>query len=212
MDNSGAKNIMVRVKAIRQGHFVLTSGLHADTYVNKDAIYPHTRDIKMLCWELATNFCYVPPLATRVIAPEKGGIILSQWVADAMSEIMGREVLALYAEKTDNGGFTVKRGYDQYIPGQNILVVEDVLTTGGSARKVIEVTRSFGGKVVGLGVLCNRGNVTPEQVGNVEITALTNLTLPTYEADACPLCAKGIPINTDVGKGKEFLESQKRRD
>jgi orotate phosphoribosyltransferase len=84
--------------------------------------------------------------------------------------------------------------------------VEDVLTTGGSARRVVEATRAIGGKVVGLGVLCNRGGVTPQDVANVpELFALVNVKMNAWDEAECPLCAQGVPINTDVGKGREYL-------
>ena len=87
-----------------------------------------------------------------------------------------------------------------------VLVVEDILTTGGSVKKVIEATRAIGGEVVGLGVLCNRGGITSHDVGDVpKLFALVNVTLESWTEAECPLCAKGIPINTDVGKGRDFL-------
>jgi len=142
-----------------------------------------------------------------VIAPAIGGVILSQWTAHHLSAITGQEVLGVYAEKAQSDEtFLIKRGYDQLIAGKKVLVVEDVLTTGGSARKVVEVTRALGGDIVGLGVLCNRGGITPPEVANPpKLFALTNIALDVYEETNCPLCAQGAPINTDMGKGREFL-------
>lgn len=142
-----------------------------------------------------------------VIAPAIGGVILSQWTAHHLSEMNGREVLAVYAEKSASGDtFVIKRGYDKLIPGKNVLVVEDVLTTGGSAKQVIEATRVIGGNVVGLGVLCNRGAVTTQDVADVpKMTALVNVTLDAWDEASCPLCKQNVPVNTDVGKGREFL-------
>jgi orotate phosphoribosyltransferase len=84
--------------------------------------------------------------------------------------------------------------------------VEDVLTTGGSAKKVVEATRALGGNIVGLGVLCNRGGITPEDVANPpKLFALVNIKLDAWDETECPLCAQSVPINTDVGKGREYL-------
>lgn len=142
-----------------------------------------------------------------VIAPAIGGVILTQWVAYCLAELTGSEVLAVYAEKSDeDSSFVVKRGYDKLVAGKRVLVVEDVLTTGGSAKKVVEATRTIGGNVIGLGVLCNRGGITAEDVADVpRLFALTNVSLDAYDEADCPLCAAGVPINTDVGKGREFL-------
>ncbi|HBE90253.1 MAG: hypothetical protein A3E37_02320 [Candidatus Andersenbacteria bacterium RIFCSPHIGHO2_12_FULL_46_9] len=111
-----------------------------------------------------------------------------------------------------SGNFVIRRGYDKDCVGKNVLVVEDVLTTGGSAKKVINVTRQLGGKVVGLGVLCNRGSVTPADVADPqELFALVNVKLDAWDEATCPLCAKGVPINTDVGKGLEYLARQQTK-
>lgn len=106
--------------------------------------------------------------------------------------------------------FEIKRGYAELVSGKNVLVVEDVLTTGGSAKKVIEATRFAGGNVIGLGVLCNRGGITPEDVGNPpKLFSLLNLKLDAWDEKDCPLCAENIPINIVVGKGKEYLARKK---
>jgi orotate phosphoribosyltransferase len=90
-------------------------------------------------------------------------------------------------------------------------VVEDVITTGGSVKKVIEVTRALGGNIVGLGVLCNRGEITVENVANPpKLFALVNIKLDAWDEGECPLCAQGVPINTDVGKGREYLTRKKQ--
>jgi orotate phosphoribosyltransferase len=119
----------------------------------------------------------------------------------------GYEVFGVYAEKSEGGdAFVIKRGYDKLIAGKNVLVVEDILTTGGSAKKVVEVTRAIGGNVVGLGVLCNRGEITPQDVADVpKLTSLVNVKLDAWDEATCPLCEQNVPVNTDVGKGREFL-------
>ncbi|MDO8667915.1 MAG: phosphoribosyltransferase family protein [bacterium] len=105
--------------------------------------------------------------------------------------------------------FVIKRGYDKLVAGRKILVVEDVLTTGQSAKMVVEAVRALGGNVVGLAALCNRGGITAEQVGNPpKFVSLVNVKLDAFDEIGCPLCAAGVPINTEVGKGKAFLARQ----
>lgn len=203
-------SIFQRTRAIiTNSHIVYTLGKHGSAYINKDALYPHTADISQLCRLFAEHF--IDDHVDVVIAPALGGIILSQWTAHHLSEMKGREVLGLYAEKIEGTkDFVIKRGYDKLLAGKNVLVLEDVLTTGGSAKKVIELTRTFGGNVVGLGVLCNRGGILAEDIGNVpKLHALVSINLEAWEPSDCPLCAQGVPINTNVGKGREFLERQK---
>lgn len=191
------------VGAIVNGHFVYSSGKHGPGYVNKDAVYIHTGLTYKLCLAIAQEFaCHKIDV---VLGPAIGGVILSHLIADHLTRLTGREVLAVYAEKGFDG-FVLKRGYAELIAGARVLVVEDVLTTGGSVRKVIELVRSLSGYVIGLGVLCNRGGITLRDVGCVEkIYALVNLNLDSWDEADCPLCVQGVPINTDVGKGHEFL-------
>lgn len=204
MEEQEVLRILAKVGAvITDSHVVYTSGKHGSAYVNKDAVYPHTDETSRLCRAIAEWFTLHG--AQVVIAPAVGGCILSNRVAEHLSELTGKEVLGVYADK-DGDGFVIKRGYDKLVAGRRVLVVEDVLTTGGSARKVVEAVRSIGGQVVGLGVLCNRGSVMAEGVGCVpELRALVNVRMDAWDEAACPLCAQGVPVNTDVGKGREFL-------
>lgn len=232
---------------ISNSHLVYASGRHGSAYVNKDAVYPHTKDTSFLCNAIAEHFAQrVEDEGIEVvIAPAVGGVILSQWVAHYLTGIVGREILGVYADKEtvsvkkndssapitiyvgteseipfcylqpgqalviETGNYVIKRGYDKLIAGKKVLVVEDILTTGGSVKKTVEAVRAIGGEVAGVAALCNRGGVTAEDIGDVpELFSLVNITLESWEASECPLCAQGVPINTSVGKGKEFLSQQ----
>ena len=197
--------IFERTGAFRKGHFGLVSGLHSEGYVNKDAIFPHTEDISNLGLEIAKKF--VDDEIDVVVGPEKGGIILSQWVAHHLTKLRGREVLSVYAEKKAildiRTEFKFTRNYDKFVEGKRVLIVEDILTTGRSVRVVVDLVRSTGGIVVGLGALCNRGKVIANDVGDVpKFITLIDVELETYLPTECPLCKQGIPMNKDVGKGK----------
>lgn len=192
---------------IRNSHIVYTSGKHGSQYVNKDAVYPHTELTSALCKEIAERFQSDP--IDAVLAPAVGGIILSQWVAFHLTQLKGREILGVYAEK-EGDSFVVKRGYDALIKHRNVLIVEDILTTGGSVKKVVEVLRALPCQVVGVGALCNRGSVTEKDVGNVpKLLPLVSVKFDSWEEADCELCKKQIPINTAVGKGREFLGKRK---
>lgn len=221
MNEQEVLQVLGSVGAVIVGsHIVYTSGKHGTAYINKDAVYPHTAKTSRLCRSIAERFAN--DNVQVVIAPAIGGVKLSDRVAEHMSHLTGREVLSIYAEKetlaipdpegrerkcfAETGEFVIKRGYDKLITHKNILVVEDVLTTGGSAKKVIEAARSLGGNVVGLGVLVNRGGITPQDVADVlKLDALVSITLDAWDEATCPLCERNVPVNTDVGKGHEFL-------
>lgn len=195
---------------ITDSHIVYTSGRHGPGYINKDAIYTHTSVVSDLGRALAEHFR--DQNIEIVIGPALGGIILAQWTGYHLSDVTGKEVLAIYAERGEKTeGFVIKRGYDKLISGKKVLVVEDVLTTGRSARGVIKAVREARGEVAGLGVLCNRGSVTVEDIGGVpELFSLINLKLEESVAERCPLCRQNIPINTDVGRGREFLARKRK--
>lgn len=210
MNEQEVLTLLGRVGAvITKSHIVYTSGKHGIAYVNKDAVYPYTKETSKLCRALAQKFA--GDGVQVVIAPAIGGVILSQWTAFHLSELTGNKVFSVYAEKADNEDiFIIKRGYDKFVAGKNVLVVEDVLTTGGSAKKVVEATRAIGGNVIGLGVLCNRGEITPQDVADVpKLFALVNIKLDAWDEADCPLCAQSVPVNIDFGKGKEFLARKK---
>lgn len=181
-------------------HFVYTSGRHGSSYVNKNALYPRTREISLMCLALAERFD--GDGIEVVIAPAMGGIVMSQWTAHHLSVMAGREILGLFVEKASDGGFAFTREYDRLVAGKNVLAVEDVLTTGGSLRKVIEATRAAGGRVGHVAALCNRGSLTLESFPGVKkFSVLLDFPLESWDAAQCPLCAQGVPINPRFGKG-----------
>lgn len=151
---------------LQNDHFVFTNGNHSDNYVNKDALYPHTEYASKLGEAMAGIAAAWEP--DVVVSPALGGIVLVQWAGYHLTKQLGREVLAVYAEK-DAGpdkNFVFTRGYDAHVRGKRVLVVEDNLTTGGSVRKVVELVRATGGEVVGVVAMLNRGGVDAAAVGN----------------------------------------------
>ncbi len=204
MDEDAVLKVLQDVGAFRSGHFVFTSGRHGDSYVNKDALFTHTRETSRLCEAIAIHF--EDAGVEVVLGPAVAAAILAQWTAYHLSNIEGREVYATYADKDGADGFVIKRGYDKLLAGKSVLVVEDLMTTGGSVRKVVEAARAAGANVAGVGVLCNRGSVVAEQIGSPqELFALVNVDMESWEEADCELCKANIPVNTDVGHGKAFL-------
>jgi len=203
MNESDVLDMYQKSGGFRSGHFVFVSGLHADTYINKNALYPYTREISALCKAIAEKF--KGRGIEAVIGPATGGIILSQWVAYHLAEMDGHEVYSVYADK-EGDNFVIKRGYNDVVKGKKALVVEDLVTTGGSLRKVVEEARRVGADVLAAVTIVNRGDVTREAVGNPpEFISMLTVEMEQWPEDQCELCQKGIPVNTDIGHGKEFL-------
>lgn len=196
--------ILKKVGAVMSNdHFVGTSGRHIDTYINKDKLFPHTEETSRV-GQLFAETCKDLDIEV-VAAPAMGGIILSQWTAYHLSKIKGKEIQGVYAEKKDDSlAFT--RGYDEVVRGKKVLVIEDLTTTGGSLKKVIDAVRQNGGTVVAASVMVNKDPdlVTAQALG-APFYPLTELRVNSYDADECPLCKQQVPINTSVGHGKKFL-------
>lgn len=205
-------DIHLKVGAIvRNGHFVGTNGSHFDTYLNKDALYPHTAETSRICQMFAEK--YKDENIEAVAAPALGGIIISQWTAHHLSDISGKEVYATFTEKTEDGGQIFTRGYDKFVRGRRVLIIEDNTTTGGSVMKVVNAVRSAGGEVAAVCVMINRDpeKVNSETLG-IRFDALSELPVTSYSAEECPLCKSGVPINTELGKGKKYLENLNGRN
>jgi orotate phosphoribosyltransferase len=117
--------------------------------------------------------------------------------------------LGVYAERTPDGDHSLTRGYDKLVKDKNVLVIEDLTTTGGSVKKVIHSVQQAGGRVVQVCVMVNRSpkQVTSQSIG-APFSSLAVLEIPTYTAADCPLCEANIPVNTDVGHGKKFLSNR----
>jgi len=132
---------------------------------------------------------------------------LSQWTAHHLSRLMEKEILSIYAEKKDDT-LTLTRGYDKLVAGKNVLVVEDLTSTGGSLQKVIDAVKKYGGNVIATSVMVNKNPlVTPDTFG-VPFTPLASIDIPIYTENECLLCTQGVPINTTIGHGKAFLASK----
>lgn len=189
---------------ITNSHIVYTSGKHGETYLNKDAIYPHTKEISQICEEIAER--YKDKGIQVVAAPALGGIILSQWTAYHLTNLTGKEILGVYTEKTPEKNQIFTRGYDVLVKGKKVLIAEDITTTGGSVLKVVESVKKAGGIVAGICVVANRD---PEHINSKSLglpyEALAEIKMQAWDEKDCPLCQKGVPVNTTVGKGREYL-------
>lgn len=204
-------DILKKVGAvITDSHFVGTSGKHFATYINKDALYPHTKETSNICKMFGER---AKGLGVEVVVgPALGGIILSTWTAYHLSQMLGKEILGVYTEKTPEGGMAFTREYDKLVSGKKVLVIEDLVTTGGSVKKVIDAVKAAGGNVVAVGVMINKSpaTVTSEFFG-VPFLPLAILEVPTYNDGQCPLCKAGVPINTTIGHGKKYLETKGKK-
>ncbi|MBI4137265.1 orotate phosphoribosyltransferase [Candidatus Roizmanbacteria bacterium] len=204
-----ALEILKKVGAIiSNSHIVLTSGRHSDFYVNKDIIYAYPQEASQICLLMAEKF--KDRDIETVVGPAMGGVILSQWTAYHLSEMKRKTIHGVFTDKTSDNAQVFKRGYDTFIKGRNVLVVEDLTTTGGSVRKSVDSVKAAGGDVIAVSIIGNRrpDRVTSEVVG-APLFSLVELATRDYEESECIWCKEGRPINTEVGHGKEFLAHKK---
>jgi orotate phosphoribosyltransferase len=171
-----------RVGALLEGHFRLTSGLHSPGYLQCALVLQHPREAEALAAEIATMVRDLGPQV--VLSPALGGIVIGQEVGRALG------VRAIFAERQE-GRLMLRRGFSLE-PGERVLVVEDVVTTGMSTRETIEVARAANATVVGAAAIIDRGS--GQQSLGVPFHALATISLPTYQPESCPLCAAGQPV------------------
>lgn len=167
--------------ALLEGHFILSSGLHSDRYIQCALVLQHPRVAEQLCVELSPKLGDLG--AKTVVAPALGGVIVAHEVARALG------LRALFTERQD-GVMTLRRGF-HLEQGEPALVVEDVITTGKSTRETIDCVEAAGGKVVGVGALIDRSG--GKVAFDVPKAALVTLNVETYDPDNCPLCKAGKP-------------------
>lgn len=201
MRKDAVLEILESVGAIRKGHFELTSGRHSGTYVQCAQVLQHPLLAEQLGQALASNFA---DLHVDVVAsPAIGGIVMGQEVARAIAARPGeKQVRAIFAERDARGVLTLRRGFSLG-PGEKVLVIEDVWTTGGSTVETIRVVEEAGGTVVAAGALIDRSG------GNVELPvrteALLSMHMESYDAAECPLCLAG---EAAVKPGSRFARSK----
>ena len=171
-----------RVGALLDGHFRLTSGLHSSGYLQCALVLQHPAEAEACGAAIAERVRALSP--DVVLSPALGGIVIGQEVGRALG------VRAMFAERHD-GALTLRRGFS-ISPGERVLVVEDVVTTGGSTQETIDVARRAGATIVGAAAIIDRSGGT--QRIDVPFHALATVSLPTYQPEQCPLCAEGKPI------------------
>ena len=183
MTSDEVLDIYKKTGALLFGHFLLSSGLHSSQYLQSALVLQQPDIATRVCAALAENF--KKGTIDAVIAPALGGVFVSHETARALG------VRALFAERVE-GKLTLRRGFT-IKPGERVLVVEDVITTGKSTKETIEVVKNAGGVVVAAGSLIDRSNGKAEL--GVPYKSLVTLDVPTYAPETCPLCKSGsVPV------------------
>ncbi len=173
-------NILEETEALKEGHFKLTSGMHSAQYVQCAMLLRFPDKAEIIAKALAEKF--KDEKIDLVVGPAIGGIIIAYEVARAL------DVPSIFAER-DQGEMTLKRGFS-IKPGERILVIEDVITTGGSTQEVADLVSKLGGDVVAAGSIVDRSSEKNLKI-SVPFKSLIKLEIPVYKEEDCPLCREG---------------------
>jgi len=186
------KNILKECGAILEGHFLLTSGLHSPTYVEKFKVLQYPLLTDKLCKAIAEHFSKVKPHV--IVGAATGGIIISHSVGRFLS------TRSIFAERDESGKLVFRRGF-KIEPGERVLIVDDVVTTGGSIYELLDLVNESDGMVLGIGVMIDRSGGKVEF--GVDYVPLLRLDIPTYKPEDCPLCKEGVPMTSRGRTGKK---------
>jgi len=175
------KELFISSGALLQGHFLLSSGLHSDQYMQCALLLAQPDQAEKLGRALAGLFT---GKIDAVLSPAMGGLIIGHEVARAL------KTKAFFSER-ENGVMTLRRGFSLG-PGQKVIIVEDVITTGKSSKEVMGLARSLGAEVLAALSIVNRSSA-PLDLG-VPVRSLLSIAIPTYPPERCPLCQEGKPV------------------
>ena len=189
---------------ITNDHFVYASGEHGSGWIVKDVINLDPARPRELSEMLACAVRDAGIEADVVCGPAVGGVICAQFTALSLGWT------CVFAERGDDGtSFELRRRYDDVVKGCRVLLVDDIINTGFSTGLVAQAIRAAGGEVVAVATWINRGNVGAEAFGVDHFIALDEVHLPSIPASECPLCASGVPVNTDYAHGREFVAAKR---
>jgi orotate phosphoribosyltransferase len=176
-------DVLERRSAVRRGHYLLSSGRHSDVFVQKFRLFEHPRLTQRFGEEVARLFSGQFEV---VASPAVGAIVLG------FATALASETRMVFAER-EGGAMTFRRGF-AFRPHERVLVVEDVVTTGSSAREVVGLVRQWGGNPVGVAALIDRCDPARAAPLGAPFRALLRLKTSSWSSDACPLCAAGRPL------------------
>lgn len=184
MDKLEMKTLLKETGALREGHFVLTSGLHSAGYVQCALLLKDPAVAEKVCGGLAAMLREYE--ADLVAGPALGGVICGYETARQLG------IPYIFTERKE-GVMTLRRGFSVE-PGTKVLVIEDVITTGGSTQEVVDLLTDMGAEVVAAASIIDRSQGNEMKI-KVPFNSLIKLEIPTFRDDVCPMCKEGLPVD-----------------
>lgn len=182
---ASVESLFASAGALLDGHFLLKSGRHAGRYLEKFLVLQHPAYGVELCRRFAEALAPYDP--TLVVGPTTGGVLL----AFETARQLGGSVRAAFAEPVDSGGRAMRRGWAVEAE-ERVVLVDDILTTGASLVETVEAVRAAGAEPLAAAIMVDR-STAPVELG-FPLHALGRVEIPSWAADACPLCASGVPL------------------
>lgn len=182
MNENEIKKTLTDSAAFLEGHFLLTSGRHSDKYIEKIKLIQDPTKVSLLCNELAQKFSDFD--FNAVVSPAMGGIVLGYEVARSLNKKF------IFSQRKE-GKMTIRSGFSLQ-PTDKVIIIEDIVTTGGSVFEVIDCVKNAGAEIVGIGIIADRTN------GKVDFEyptkSLLQMNIKSYKAKECPLCKQNVPL------------------
>ncbi|MBI2642460.1 MAG: hypothetical protein HYW97_01310 [Candidatus Wildermuthbacteria bacterium] len=192
---------------VHRGHFVYASGQHGEWFVSiAKGEYDASPELLQLCSLIAE---FSQDTIQVVVGAATGGTTIGRLVATRLSELLARQIPFVLLEKIEEHGILgITQEQGKLLQGKQALVEDDVLNSGQTIRRIVKLVEWAKGNVAGVSVVWNRGGLRAQDLLVPWLYAPITHQLPSYPVSECSLCAKGIPVNTDMGHGKEFLAQQ----
>lgn len=188
---------------LENDHFVSVNGNHSSGWIDKDAINPHTHHVHELCGLLVDATRHLNP--EIICGPSEGGLIVSLWTGyrAGLPAVFVEHDTAHGAEL--RGRFIFRRGYDQWVKGKRVLIVDDIVNTGHSVRQTVDAVQAAGGRIVGLACYVDRGNITAAGLGGFPYRYLLQWKIPSWPEAGTPPEILARPVNTRLAHGADYL-------
>jgi orotate phosphoribosyltransferase len=199
------------VGADLKGHFILASGKHSDRYFDKKLVFRNEHAFNLVATAIAHGVILDRP--NVIVAPQSHGVMLAERVRTLIHAMNGAVIPVIPAEKNgdDDKGFHFKPEHANLLRNRRAVIIEDILTTGGSVEQCIGITRQMEAEIIGLHMFVNRGkNITAETLGIPKMTALAHVSADDWTEEECPVWLKNIPVNETVNEhGRNYMDKKR---
>lgn len=195
-DKERIEKIFGECEAIQKGHFVLKSGEHSDTYVEKANLYKNSVLFDELCQKIAQEVFARSINIDAVVGPAPLGTDIASRVAQHLGKMWQKKIICCFTEKDKDDRHIFRRCFHRDLVGKNVLLVDDVLTRGQSIRELIKAVTMLKGRIAAIAVICNRGGLTSGDFYNFPLISLLELKLKSCPVEECSSCKADIPIDS----------------